>query len=625
MQDMSVEKSNRVTASLRRPQVFSEVLGQDFVVATLQASIDKGKIANAYLFSGPRGCGKTSCARILAKALNCEKGLTSSPCGTCDSCKAIQAGSSFDVIEIDGASNTGVNDVRKIKDEVLFPPSSSRYKIYIIDEVHMLSTSAFNALLKTIEEPPEYVVFIFATTELHKVPATIKSRCQQFNFRLMSVEQLKDALSCACVDMGIKADDEGLYWIAKEGKGSMRDSYTLFDQVESFSQGEITMQKIQEKLGLVSLDSINSIFSYCVAKDVKAAISTFNDILESGVSIEQFITDSASYLRAVLFLKEGIEKESLLGYNKERLSKEVLQGWNANQLELAFDIILKLYKDIRFSIDPRFETELAIARIASLQDYIAPQELKLAFDAAKNMLKSMAEDGASIGANMRGGGVGAREGEKKNYWQHNESALASQKKKSVAYKDESVKDGFSEEVVEENNVPTSKPSVSSPKVSTIEDIRALIIQKTEKDNGMLSLTLQRSSNWKEEEGLLVIYGESSFDVSMLKNNLPLLSSYVNTSFVRSLKIEVLKKGSVPPNAPPSSFVNHAIEKDGLQEAKAKIDAKEVLHTKAQYNEGAIGYDDNKKYENDKEGMPMLVQKVIDVFKGSLIEQRVAKS
>ena len=623
---MDVEKSNRVTASVRRPQVFSEVLGQDFVVATLQASIDKGKIANAYLFSGPRGCGKTSCARILAKALNCEKGLTSTPCGTCDSCKAIQAGSSFDVIEIDGASNTGVNDVRKIKDEVLFPPSSSRYKIYIIDEVHMLSTSAFNALLKTIEEPPKYVVFIFATTELHKVPATIKSRCQQFNFRLMSVEQLKDALRSACVDMGIKADDEGLYWIAKEGKGSMRDSYTLFDQVESFSQGEITMQKIQQKLGLVSLDAINSIFSACVVKDAKGAISAFNDILENGVSIEQFITDAASYIRAILLVGEGIEKESLLGYNKDRLSKDVLQGWNASQMELAFDIILKLYRDIRFSIDPRFETELALARIASLQDYIAPKELKLAFNAAKNMLQSMAQDGVSSGANMmRKGEIEEGGVEKKNYYQNNENSLAFQKKKSVAFKDEAKGVTPLQKELRENSGLASGTKEPLTKVSSIDDIKKLVIQKTEKDNGMLSLTLQRSSNWKEEGGFLFIYGESSFDVSMLKNNLPLLSSYVNIYFERSLKIEVLKKGSASLTTSSHSFKNSLVEKDSLQEASPRIDAKGELHPTLQHNETFGERSEYKKDAGVEGAIPSLVQKVIDVFSGTLVEQKVAKN
>ncbi len=245
------------TASRKRPQNFEELSGQDFAASTLMSSLSENKIAHAYLFSGPRGVGKTSAARILAKALNCDEGPAASPCGICPSCHEISSGNALDVIEIDGASNTSVNDVREIKHEVLFAPNSSRYKVYIIDEVHMLSNSAFNALLKTIEEPPPYIVFIFATTEGHKVPATIRSRCQQFHFQLIPLEAIQNRVAEAAQELEISIEEEALFWIAKEATGSLRDAYTLFDQIAAFSQGEITMQKILDKLGLVGTETIS--------------------------------------------------------------------------------------------------------------------------------------------------------------------------------------------------------------------------------------------------------------------------------------------------------------------------------------------------------------------------------
>lgn len=377
-----------VTATRRRPQAFDALAGQEFVAETLKNTIQSKKIAHAYLFSGPRGCGKTSTARIFAKALNCENGPTATPCGKCQHCLEITQGAALDVIEIDGASNTSVNDVRQIKEEVMYAPQSSRYKIYIIDEVHMLSTSAFNALLKTIEEPPEYVVFIFATTELQKVPATIKSRCQQFNFRLVPIDTVEKLLEDAAKEIGIQADEEALYWVARESTGSVRDAYTLFDQVAAFSGDHITYEKIRDKLGLVGVDRLNVIFDDCVSGRVNDAILKLDEFLQNGISIEQFISNSTDYLRSLLLIKNGITKDALLGQSADRFAVNVLNGWNPIQMERAISIFLQLYRDIRYSISPRYELELALSRLCWLSEYVSPMEVKRAIDQAKTLLLS---------------------------------------------------------------------------------------------------------------------------------------------------------------------------------------------------------------------------------------------
>jgi DNA polymerase III subunit gamma/tau len=388
--------SYEVTAKRKRPQNFDALVGQEFVAATLRSSITQGRIAHAYLFAGPRGVGKTSVARILAKALNCEKGPTDKPCGVCGSCREISRSASLDVIEIDGASNTSVNDVREIRDEVLFAPNNARYKVYIIDEVHMLSNSAFNALLKTIEEPPPYIVFIFATTEVHKVPATIRSRCQQYNFRLISTAEIKENLKTVAAELGIQAEERALTWIAKEATGSLRDAQTLFDQVVSFSGGAITLEKIREKLGVLGIDELNDFVRLLRAGDTGKVLERMDKIITMGVSLEQFTTDLAEFFRNLLFIKNGITRDTLLGYAAEDFDKGILDSLSAPQIEKAIELLLSLYRNIRFSLNQRFELELALVRLSDLDALITPAEIRQAISGIRAGV--LAEPGVKLSA-----------------------------------------------------------------------------------------------------------------------------------------------------------------------------------------------------------------------------------
>ncbi|WP_428770296.1 DNA polymerase III subunit gamma/tau [Treponema sp. HNW] len=546
-----------VTAAKRRPRRFEELVGQDFVAATLKNAIENGQIAHAYLFSGPRGCGKTSTARILAKMLNCTSEKAQAPCGGCSACTEISKGSSMDVIEIDGASNTSVNDVRQIKDEILFPPNSLKYKIYIIDEVHMLSTSAFNALLKTIEEPPPYVIFIFATTELHKVPATIKSRCQQFHFRLGSVEQIKNLLADTAREAGLQADDEALYWIARESTGSFRDAYTLFDQVAAFSEGNITYEKIRDKLGLVGIDRLNTLCSLCAAHNTQDALIFIDELLQSGTSIEQCVSNISDYLRSLLFIKTGITKEALLGNAVERYSKEVLDAWSPSQLEKALSLFLQLYRDIRYSLNPRYELELAVERLCSLALWISRAEIKQAVDRAAHLLAG------GVPANTRGQTVpGAAEYGKDAVLQSaaavhpdvQEPRLHTIDRQNGAVFENNAdgtpnRVGFQAQdavVAQGASAVQDAVTVQGEKAGTAAELKEKTINSLAVSKAALCAALSRTGQWTVTGGTLHIPVQTVFEQKQIQNELPLLTQRVSSLWNEALNCSV---EAAPPQEP----------------------------------------------------------------------------
>ena len=553
-----------VTATRRRPKTFDDLVGQEFVASTLRNSIKNGKIAHAYLFSGPRGCGKTSTARILAKVLNCEKGPELAPCGECTACKEIARGSSLDVIEIDGASNTSVNDVRQIKDEVLFPPNSCKYKIYIIDEVHMLSTSAFNALLKTIEEPPPYVIFIFATTELHKVPATIKSRCQQFHFRLGSVEQIKDLLKTAADEVGIKADDEALYWIARESTGSFRDAYTLFDQVAAFSDGHITYEGIRDKLGLVGAERLNELCELCCDGNTGSALEKIDALMQAGISVEQFVTNITDYLRSLLLIQSGITKEALLGQSKDRFSAKVLETWDSVKLERAISLFLQLFRDLRYSLSPRYELELAISRLCWLKDYVSAKEVKFAIDSARSLLAGASPSQALPQANNI-----PQNRQQQNYQQEkpvfqfsfNKPVPASETAstsapdnppawqpppKPVTTQTENPAGGNSRPFSESGNIlnqSSEQQDTAADPNMPLDELKDKIISEIELSKTFLAVSLKNTGDWFQSEKKIVIPVPSAYTKKQIDSEIRTLKLLV--SKFKSSDLDVTSKLEQP--------------------------------------------------------------------------------
>ena len=374
-----------VLARKWRPQTFSEVVGQEHITETLKKAVEKGRLAHAYLFAGPRGCGKTTTARLLAKIINCERPSGAEPCNECSSCRAIIEGRHLDVIEIDGASNRGIDEIRDLREKISYAPAQGRYKVYIIDEVHMLTPQAFNALLKTLEEPPAHVYLVFATTEPHKVPATILSRCQRFNFKRLELGEIVSQLEKICSEEKIAHDREALVLIARRAEGSMRDGESLLDQCMAASVGSIDLPLVRRVLGLVDAPLITELLQAIARRDRRGALAVVDRVVAAGLDLEEFFLAYVEGLRNLIILSvEGDESVDYLDLTSGEIEelRTVAAVFRTENLLFLFRSAVRVYRELKASGQPRYQLEAAVAEAASWESAVEIAELIRRLDRA---------------------------------------------------------------------------------------------------------------------------------------------------------------------------------------------------------------------------------------------------
>ena len=366
----------QVIARKYRPQSFAELIGQEHVRTTIENAISQQRIAHGYIFSGQRGTGKTTVARILARCLNCIEGPTTKPCGVCASCREVTTGNAVDVIEIDAASNRGINEMRELRENVRYRPARDRYKVFIIDEAHQITNEAFNALLKTLEEPPEWVVFVLCTTEVHKVPNTIASRCQQFSFRSVDFAEIVGRMEWICKQEGIDADSEVLSVLAQAGEGSVRDSLSALDQAIACCGSKISAGEVRGLLGMFSLDSLHQVTQALAEQDSRRMLDIVMELERNGRNLQHFCRELARYFRNLLVAKVAGTSTKLIAatpQEQERLA-EIAGGFSEEDLTRYLQITLDVFKDLQASLQPRLHLEIGLLKLVHAGKLIGIEE-----------------------------------------------------------------------------------------------------------------------------------------------------------------------------------------------------------------------------------------------------------
>lgn len=551
-----------------RPQVFEDIIGQEHITQTLMNAISLNRIAHAYIFSGPRGVGKTTTARILAKSLNCKKGPTTHPCNKCEKCIRITDGYSMDVIEIDGASNRGIDDIRDLRNKVKFAPAEGKYKVYIIDEVHMLTAEAFNALLKTLEEPPSHVIFVFATTAPHKIPNTILSRCQWFNFRRIPLQDIITKLKMISKDEELNIDDKALNIIARSSTGSMRDAESTLDQVIAYCGKEINLQSVRDILGIIKEDIFYDFMETIIKNDLVKGIEIINQISDSGGDPSQFVKNLMEYVHNLSLIKfctqEALDFKGIFTEDKEC----VLKQSNLIEVEKLFTIV----------------------------DYLAEVERKMKYTHHPWILLEMLVVKFTTGENYS-----LKEVEEKKDTAQLDKKLD---KKKVEKKEELLPKKTVQNKVKEKKLP-----VHSPKNSTdidLEKIWPKILSKIKKTKmSVYSFIVANNLLTIENDRLIIGFNKKHIfhkDSLEKKNNKTLLKELIKEEIGRPLIIECI--------------INN--KEDSFLEVEAENDGKVVVGGNKE--EEIVEKNNIKKNKDEISEDNLLLKESLNLFKGTIIEE-----
>jgi len=517
-----------VLARKARPQTFDEVIGQRTTVKTLQNSLKRDRVAHAILFSGVRGVGKTTLARIMAKALNCTEGANEEPCNQCDSCIAITNGSAIDLTEIDGASNRGIQEIRELKEKLRFLPTSSKYKIIIIDEVHMLTTEAFNALLKTLEEPPKHVYFMFATTELHKIPITILSRCQRYELKRVSQPELTSHFQNLAKDEGYEIDKDGLAMIVRESEGSVRDGLSLLDQVFSFGEKKIRVDDVIQVLGLTDRQVLLTITSALLDGDHQKALSALDKSYDYGIDLKRFTADLLSCFRNLLITKiKGCNELLDMPDQEIELFNKLSLRQSTETIHMKLNLLMQIVEELRYSSQPRLTLEIGFLKIIEIGNIIPVSTLLGKLD---DLLHTKADETIDEPDPTQ------------------TDPQVKSKKKSIELIEQPVQD--KEEILHSSNdiggtvaykndhldKPVIKPHPHERDVR--QDWKEFIDYVKDRKNWM-AMDLQRADQVKEEGETLILCYDEPAGCTLLREQSKLLTEFVLDFFQKELKVRFI--------------------------------------------------------------------------------------